>query len=172
MLSQLDRLLELASEHGFPKVPDDPCAGIFRWEGGGSYPTQYFHEHEQSIVSAAIRNGQPLAALVFPDQAGIQAHPTFAPAARRSTASPTDCTSRVAHSSCAWLPRANGADARAPMRVRRRGNELRYRGLRTNTLASLIVISNREVRDMAQGPLHSRQHRAEILAFFDAHPKP
>jgi uncharacterized protein (TIGR02996 family) len=44
-LAELDRLLELASEHGFPWLPDDPCAGIFRFDGGGAFPTQYFLEH-------------------------------------------------------------------------------------------------------------------------------
>lgn len=120
-IDELDRLLELAAEHGFPKLPDDPCAGIFRWEGGGSFPTQYFLEHDQrryylrwrygfsidvddttvfdgdldtlttnewtfretnvilAIVSAAIRSGEPLSELVFPDQAGIRAHPSFHP---------------------------------------------------------------------------------------------
>jgi uncharacterized protein (TIGR02996 family) len=43
-VDQLDRLLELASIHGFPKVPDDPCATIFGWTGGGSHPTQYEYE--------------------------------------------------------------------------------------------------------------------------------
>lgn len=44
-IAALDRLLELAAEHGFPKLPDDPCADIFRWTGGGSYPIQYRLDH-------------------------------------------------------------------------------------------------------------------------------
>jgi uncharacterized protein (TIGR02996 family) len=118
-LPQLDRLLELASEHGFPRLPDDPCAEIFPFTGGGAYPTQYDLDHGGhnyylrwrygfsidvddetvlegdldtlttnewtfrettvilSIVSAAIRSGQPLSELVFPDQAGFRAHPRY-----------------------------------------------------------------------------------------------
>lgn len=118
-LAQLDRLLALVSEHGFPKLPDDPCAGILCFTGGGSYPVQYDLDHGGhsyylrwrygfsidvdnvtvlegdldtlttnewtfrettailAIVSAAIVSGQPLATLVFPDQAGFQAHPHF-----------------------------------------------------------------------------------------------
>lgn len=45
-VAQLDRLLELASEHGFPRLPDDPCADIFRFTGGGSFPTQYELSHD------------------------------------------------------------------------------------------------------------------------------
>jgi uncharacterized protein (TIGR02996 family) len=40
-LPQVDRLLELSAEHGFPHLPDDPCASILRFTGGGSHPTQY-----------------------------------------------------------------------------------------------------------------------------------
>lgn len=45
-LEQLARLLELASIHGFPRLPDDPCADVFRFTGGSSHPTQYWLTHE------------------------------------------------------------------------------------------------------------------------------
>ncbi len=38
---QLERLLELAAEHGFPRLPDDPCARILPFHGGGAFPVQY-----------------------------------------------------------------------------------------------------------------------------------
>jgi|GEM_PF-5299388 len=44
-VAQLDQLLELASRFGFPRLPDDPCADIFRFTGGGSFPTQYWLHH-------------------------------------------------------------------------------------------------------------------------------
>jgi len=115
----VERLLELASIHGFPRLPHDPCAHVLRFSGVGSFPTQYHvthegHDHDLrwrygftidvddvtvfeghldtlttnewtfretnvilAIVSAAIRAGAPLADLVFPDQAGFLAHPSF-----------------------------------------------------------------------------------------------
>lgn len=44
-LPELDRLLELAATHGFPWLPDDPCAGIFRFEGYGPMPMQFWLDH-------------------------------------------------------------------------------------------------------------------------------
>lgn len=44
--AELGRLLELAAEHGFPRLPDDPDAAILRWRGGGSYPVQYDLDHD------------------------------------------------------------------------------------------------------------------------------
>lgn len=119
---QLDRLLRLAATHGFPKLPDDPCADILRWTGGGSFPVQYDLEHAGhryylrwrsydfsievddslvfegtldtrsgdewtiletnvilAIVSRAIQSGAPLSELLFPDQAGMRAHPMSFP---------------------------------------------------------------------------------------------
>jgi len=120
-IEALDRLLALAAAHGFPRLPDDPCADVFRWAGGGAYPVQYSLDHGHhryylrwrydfsidvdditvletpldtlttnewtfcettvilAIVSAAIRNAAPLSGLVFPDEAGIRAHPRFHP---------------------------------------------------------------------------------------------
>ncbi len=37
----IERLLELTTQHGFPKLPDDPCALILPFEGGGTFPVQY-----------------------------------------------------------------------------------------------------------------------------------
>lgn len=37
----LMRLLVLAAEHGFPRLPDDPDARILPFEGGGHYLVQY-----------------------------------------------------------------------------------------------------------------------------------
>lgn len=118
-LAEINRLLELSAEHGFPRLPDDPCARILRFTGGGSFPTQYFVHHEGheyylryrygfsidvddvtvlecdldtltgnewtfretnvilAIVSDAILRGAPLSKLEFPNQAGIQAHPSY-----------------------------------------------------------------------------------------------
>jgi len=44
--SELERLLALAAGHGFPHLPDDPCARILPFRGGGSYPVQYELDHE------------------------------------------------------------------------------------------------------------------------------
>ena len=44
-LAELERLLVLAAEHGFPRLPDDPCAGILPFTGGGSFPVQYDVDH-------------------------------------------------------------------------------------------------------------------------------
>jgi uncharacterized protein (TIGR02996 family) len=43
---ELERLLELAAHHGFPRVPDDPDAHILPFSGGGSFPEQYDVEHD------------------------------------------------------------------------------------------------------------------------------
>jgi uncharacterized protein (TIGR02996 family) len=41
----LTRLLEIAADHGFSQLPDDPDAGILRFHGGGSCPVQYWLEY-------------------------------------------------------------------------------------------------------------------------------
>lgn len=56
-LDELDRLLELAARYGFPKLPDDSCAGIFQWEGGGRYPVQYTLEHQGHRYYIRYRSG-------------------------------------------------------------------------------------------------------------------
>jgi uncharacterized protein (TIGR02996 family) len=45
-IDELERLLWLAAEHGFPRLPDDPCARILPFQGGGSFPVQYDVDHE------------------------------------------------------------------------------------------------------------------------------
>lgn len=45
-LAEVERFMALTAEHGFVYVPDDPCAGILPFTGGGSYPTQYDVDHE------------------------------------------------------------------------------------------------------------------------------
>jgi uncharacterized protein (TIGR02996 family) len=42
---QMERLLHLSAEHGFPRLPDDPDAHILPFHGGGSFPVQYWCEH-------------------------------------------------------------------------------------------------------------------------------
>ena len=37
----LERLLILAAEHGFLRLPDDPDADVLPFHGGGSFPVQY-----------------------------------------------------------------------------------------------------------------------------------
>lgn len=44
-VEELGRLLDLAALHGFPRGPDDPCAQILPFHGGGSYPVQYEVNH-------------------------------------------------------------------------------------------------------------------------------
>jgi uncharacterized protein (TIGR02996 family) len=54
----LERLLELAAEHGFPRLPDDPCAGILPFYGGGSFPVQYhLDDHEGHSYYLRWRDG-------------------------------------------------------------------------------------------------------------------
>ena len=44
-IDEIERLLVLAAEHGFPQLPDDPCARILPFTGGGSFPVQYDVDH-------------------------------------------------------------------------------------------------------------------------------
>jgi uncharacterized protein (TIGR02996 family) len=43
--AEMERLLHLSAEHGFPRLPDDPDAHILDFEGGGAYPVQYTAYH-------------------------------------------------------------------------------------------------------------------------------
>lgn len=43
--AEMERLLHLSAEHGFPRLPDDPDAHILEFDGGGSFPVQYWCEH-------------------------------------------------------------------------------------------------------------------------------
>jgi uncharacterized protein (TIGR02996 family) len=44
--AEMERLLHLSAEHGFPRLPDDPDAHILDFRGGGSYPVQYTGYHD------------------------------------------------------------------------------------------------------------------------------
>ncbi len=47
--AMLERLLVLAAEHGFPRLPDDPDAAMLPFRGGGREPVEYRLIHQDHL---------------------------------------------------------------------------------------------------------------------------